>query len=68
MTTGLRETSSNLFVCKCSGKAFAVGINPDTLQVFGLLCLTCGIDYAIDFPEDGDAIPQLPHEPIKVLH
>jgi len=68
MTTGLRETSTNLFICKCSGRAFAVGIDPDTLQIFALLCLTCGTDYLIDSSEGKDAIPRPPSEPIKVLH
>ncbi len=69
MTTGLRETSSNLFACKCGNKAFAVGIDPDTLEIFGLLCLFCGLDFVTnEFVEEGDNIPQPVSEPTKVLH
>lgn len=68
MTTGLRETSHNLFICKCSSKAFAVGVDPETLQIFGLLCLSCGTDYVVDFVEAGDSVINAPAEPTKVLH
>jgi hypothetical protein len=68
MTTGLRETSSNLFICKCGCKAFAVGIDLDMFQIFGLLCLHCGTDYAVNSSEEGEVISYLPLESMRVLH
>ena len=68
MTTGLRETSSNLFICKCSSKAFALGIDPDTLQILALLCLGCGTEYLVLSMDVDDNVIELPLEPTRVLH
>lgn len=68
MSTGLRENSTNLFTCQCTGKAFAIGVDPESLQVFALLCLQCGTDYIVKSLDTDDSDIHRNVELTKVVH
>jgi len=64
--TGFIERSSNLFVCKCGNKVFAVGVDLDTSRMDILLCPSCKTAYALEEEEDPAGFTKF--ESARVLH